>query len=196
MSNKTIGRTVLILTIFIAIIAGTVSAAPVLKKPAARKPAAIGQRESARELEKEISDYITNKGTTYDFANDHNFLDLVNAFAPALLKPESEYFLDHANHFAVGDLDKDNLPEIAVYEQRNFDSIDDSGALVVYQFKDGQYQQIAHIDMEYDNTCIKMANGPAAPGQNALFMQTAVGAHSEMFYLFLLQDGKLEPAID
>ena len=196
MNRKTKGRTALILAICLAVTIGTLSAAPAAAKPAVRKPVPIGQRESAADLEKEIANYINAKEATYNFADDEEFLSLVNALAPALLKTESERFLEHATHFAVGDLDGDKLPEIAVYEQRNFDNMDDPGALVVYQFKDGKYQQVANINMEYDNSCVKTAIGPAAPGQNALFMQTAVGAHSEMFYLFLLKDGKLEPAID
>lgn len=196
MNYKEMSRAALILVISLALVGGILSASSVVAKPATRKPAAIGSRESAQRVEKDIAGYIKSKGTEHNFAEDQEFLDLVNAFAPALLKPESKDLLEYANHFAIGDLDGDKLPEIAVYEQRASADLDDPGTLVLYQIKDGKYQPVTDISMEYDNTCIKMVIGPAAPGQNALFMQTAVGAHSEMFYLFLLQDGKLEPAID
>ena len=196
MSRKTKGRTALILAICLAVTIGTLSAVPAAAKTATREPVQIGQRDSAQSLEKEIASYITTKGATHNFVEDKEFLSLVNGFAPALLKAKSESFLENANHFAVGDLNGDKVPEIAVYEQRDFENVDDPGALAVYQFKDNKYQKVASTSMEYDNTCVKMVIGAAAPGQNALFMQTGVGAHGEMFHLFLLKEGKLQPAID
>jgi len=52
------------------------------------------------EWKKDIAGYIKSKGTEHNFAEDQEFLDLVNAFAPALLKPESKDLLEYANHFA------------------------------------------------------------------------------------------------
>ena len=101
-----------------------------------------------------IRDSIKSKGTEHNFAEDQEFLDLVNAFAPALLKPESKDLLENANHFAIGDLDGDKLPEIAVYEQRAFADLDDPGALVLYQIKNGKYQSVTDISMEYDLSLI------------------------------------------
>ena len=63
------------------------------------------------------------------------------------LKPESKDLLEYANHFAIGDLDGDKLPEIAVYEQRASADLDDPGTLVLYQIKDGKYQPVTDLSL-------------------------------------------------
>ena len=83
-------RAALILLICLTLVGGTLFASSVVAKPATRKPAAIGSRESAQRVEKDIAGYIKSKGTEHNFAEDQEFLTWLMPLLPHCLSQRAK----------------------------------------------------------------------------------------------------------
>lgn len=154
------------------------------------------ETRASNELQDLISSLINEHNSNYDYMKDSTYIELASKLGISLLTQYSEN-LDRrlSKHFNIGNLDGDNIPEIVVYEQRNFQDLDDEGALVLYKYKDCKYREVHRISMNYDNTVEDIVIGQGSKGKNAVFVNSHVGAHSEQFYLFTMEDDKLNSKI-
>lgn len=141
-------------------------------------------------LESSIKEIITSKGKNYDFIGDELFNSKVDAFANTILGDTTK------NHYTLGNLDEDNIPELVVYIERNHDDINDQGGLGVYKFTGEKYELLDKIDMNYDNSNYLLKAGKISPTQNGILLSNEVGAHSTMTYGFILQDEKLKSILN
>lgn len=153
--------------------------------------------KASDELQNSITALIGAHDNKYDYMKDSKYMELANKLGMSLLTQSSKEFDGKiGTHFNIGNLDEDNIPEIVVYEQRDSKNMNDEGALVLYKYKDGTYKKMDKISMSYDNTSVNLVIGQATKGKNAVFLNTHVGAHSETFYLFTIEDGKFNSRIN
>ncbi|HAE91925.1 MAG TPA: hypothetical protein DCG60_04670 [Tissierella sp.] len=99
-------------------------------------------------------------------------------------------------YYAIGNLDDDNIPEIAVFKERDPNNMADEGSLEIYKFNGEKYNLIDSISMNYDNTNYQIAIGKISENQNGLLLNNSVGAHSGLTYGFILENGKLKNILD
>ena len=150
------------------------------------------QTKASDRLQNSISAIINKNDNNHDYMKDSKYIELANKLGTSLL---TKYSKDDSRkigkHFNIGNLDGDNIPEIIVYEQRDFSKMDDEGTLVLYKYKDGEYKEIDRVSMNYDNGVENIIIGEGKTGKNAIFINSNVGAHSGQFYLFTLENDKL-----
>lgn len=150
------------------------------------------QTKASDRLQSSISAIINKNDKSYDYIKDNKYMNLANELGVNLLtKYSKENERKISKHFNIGNLDGDNIPEIIVYEQRDFSNMDDEGTLVLYKYKDGEYKEIDRVSMNYDNGVENIIIGEGKTGKNAIFINSNVGAHSGQFYLFTLENDKL-----
>lgn len=139
-------------------------------------------------LEDSIKEIIISKGEDYDFLSDELFISKVKELRNTLVKNQ----LIETEHFAIGNLDGDNIPELVVFIQRNPDVTTDEGALQVYKFQGEKYELLDTLKMNYDNTNYQLVAGKISSTQNGILMSNQVGAHSGVTYGFILENNKLK----
>ena len=97
------------------------------------------QTKASDRLQSSISAIINKNDKSYDYIKDNKYMNLANELGVNLLtKYSKENERKISKHFNIGNLDGDNIPEIIVYEQRDFSNMDDEGTLVLYKYKDGE----------------------------------------------------------
>lgn len=143
-------------------------------------------------LENSIKEIILSKGENYDFLNDELFMSKVDEYASTLIKIKSAT----AKYYAIGNLDKDNIPELVVFIERNPKKVDDQGGLGVYKFTGEKYELLDKVNMNYDNTNYLLEVGRISPTQNGILLSNQVGAHSAITYGFILENGKLKSILN
>ncbi|MGM0397152.1 MAG: hypothetical protein ACQEP4_08870, partial [Bacillota bacterium] len=94
-------------------------------------------------------------------------------------------------HYAIGDLTGDEIPEIAMYIQRNPENIDDQGSLIIYGYESSSYSILDEVPMNYDNTNYILKTGKISESQNGILLSNQVGSKAGVTYGFILKDGKL-----
>ncbi len=150
------------------------------------------QTKASEKMQKTIAQIINSHDNKYDYMKDSKYIKMANELGSSFLtkysKGEDRRI---GKHFNIGNLDKDNVPEIIVYEQRDFQNIKDEGSLVIYKYKDCEYKEVDRVSMNYDNGVQSIIIGQAAEGKNAVFVNSQVGAHSGQFYLFTIENDKL-----
>lgn len=155
------------------------------------------ETKTSDELQNSIAALINMHDNKYDYMKDSKYIELANKLGRSLLTQYSdEADKKLGKHFNIGNLDGDNIPEIVVYEQRSFENVNDEGALVLYKYKDGKYKEAHRLSMNYDNTIENLVIGQGEKGKNAVFVNSLVGAHSEQFYLFTMDNDKLNSRIN
>ncbi|MCQ4924057.1 hypothetical protein NE686_13225 [Tissierella carlieri] len=150
---------------------------------------ACSKKESlptALSLEQSIKEIIISKGANYDFLTDTAYMEHMDKLGAELTN-------DHKSpHYAIGNLDEDSIPELAVFKERDPKDINDEGSLEIYKFNGEKYTSIDKISMNYDNTNYQIVIGKISEEQNGLLLNNQVGAHSGLTYGFILKDGKLK----
>ena len=134
-------------------------------------------------LEDSIKEIITSKGNNYDFLSDELFIKKVNE-------------LGLSNHFAVGNLDDDSIPELVVFVERNPNDTNDQGKLEVYKFTGEKYNLLDSVAMNFDNTNYLMTVGKISQRQNGIFLSNQVGAHAGVNYGYVLENAKLKSILN
>ena len=135
-----------------------------------------------------IKEIIVSKGSNYDFLADQAYVNHVNTLINSLGNNQQS----ETPPYAVGNLDEDNIPELAIFRSRDPNNMDDEGSLEIYKFTQDKYSLIDSISMNYDNGNEHIVIGKISEDQNGLFLNNSVGAHSGITYGFVLKDGKLE----
>lgn len=143
-------------------------------------------------LEQSIKEIIITKGANYDFLNDTAYMEHMAKLGTELINNQ----ISETPHYAIGNLDEDNIPEIAVFKERDPNNMDDEGSLEIYRFNGEKYVSIDNISMNYDNTNYQIIIGKISEEQNGLLLNNSVGAHSGLTYGFILKDGKLKNVLD
>lgn len=142
--------------------------------------------------EQSIKEIIISKGVNYDFLSDQAYMNYLNTLGSSLITNK----LSETPNYAIGNLDEDNIPELAVFIERDPDNIDDDGSLDIYKFDDDKYVLIDSISMNYDNGNNQIIIGKISEEQNGLFLNNSVGAHSGITYGFILKDEKLHSILN
>ncbi|WP_353093176.1 hypothetical protein [Tissierella praeacuta] len=135
-------------------------------------------------LEQSIKDFILSKDKDYDFLKDKTYMEYATKFGNELTNNNPSY--------AIGNLDDDNIPEIAVFKERDPNNMADEGSLEIYKFNGDKYTLIDKVSMNYDNTNYQIVIGKISQDQNGLLLNNSVGAHSGVTYGFILKDEKLK----
>ena len=139
------------------------------------------------DLENSIKEIISSKGEDYDFLSDKQYMskmhEIVNLFVDSdFLKQE---------HYVIGNLDDDNIPELVVFRERDPKDVDDQGLLEVYSYELGKYSLLTRVFMNYDNTNYDLKIGKIGPEQNGVLLNNQVGSQSGITYGFILENRKL-----
>lgn len=142
--------------------------------------------------EESIKQIIINKGENYNFLRDEAYMDYMKTLATELVNNKEAF----PPHYAIGNLDGDNIPELALFQERNPENMEDEGNLEIYKFNGEKYVYIDKISMNYDNTNYHIKIGKISEMQNGLFLNNQVGAHSGITYGFILKDGKLQSILN
>lgn len=141
-------------------------------------------------LEESLKEIIVSKGNNYDFLTD-------TAYMNHMARLGSEFINNiDSPHYAIGNLDEDNVPEIAVFKERDPNNVNDEGKLEIYKFNGEKYTLIDSISMNYDNTNCQIIIGKISEDQNGLLLNNSVGAHSGLIYGFILENGKLKSILN
>lgn len=139
-------------------------------------------------LEESVKEIIISKGENYDFLDD----ELYNEKMEDLISTVLRKFKSYKIVYKLGNLDEDNIPEIAVFIERNPNNTEDQGLLQIYKFNGEGYELIDELAMNYDNYNYLMEIGKISENQNGLLVSNQVGAHSSITYGFILENGKLK----
>lgn len=138
-------------------------------------------------LEQSIKEIIISKGVGYDFLGDEGYMNHM-----AKLGNEFANNNNTSLHYAIGNLDEDNIPELVIFKERDPNNIEDEGSLEVYKFNGEEYTILDSISMNFDNTNHQIEIGKISENQKGMFVCNQVGAHSGITYGFILEDRKLK----
>lgn len=154
----------------------------------------IGCSETSQEilpnqlnLEDSLKQIIITKGANYNFLEDESYLHHMKTLAMEIVKNKDAL----PPHFAIGNLDDDNIPELAIFQERDPANLEDEGSLEIYKFNGEDYALLDKVSMNYDNTNYQMMIGKISETQNGLLLNNNVGAHAGITYGFILEDDKL-----
>jgi hypothetical protein len=136
-------------------------------------------------LEESIKEIIVSKGANYDFLGDSAYIEHMNKLGETLV-------YNNSLSYAIGNLDEDNIPELAIFQERDPNNVEDKGSLEIYKFNGEKYILIDKTSMNYDNNNYQIVIGKISENQNGLLLNNSVGAHSGLTYGFILEDGKLK----
>lgn len=139
------------------------------------------------ELEDSMKEIISSKGDNYDFLNDKQYISKMNELVHLVV--ENNFIKEE--HFKIGNLNDDNIPELVVFRERNPKNVDDQGALEVYGFVSGKYSLLSRVSMNYDNTNYELVIGKIGPEKNGILLNNQAGSQSGVTYGFILDEGSL-----
>lgn len=142
-------------------------------------------------LDDSIKEILTSKGENYNFLDDELFLEMVEEYANSIANIDTDNV-----QYAIGNLDDDNIPELAVFMDKDPENVDSEVELVVYQFNGDSYEIIDRINMNHDRSNHLLEIGNISQDQKGIFVSNNVGAHSTMTYGFILEDGKLKSILN
>lgn len=138
-----------------------------------------------------LKDILNSKDDNYDFLNDEEFLEIVDKYANTI--PD----IDKDVQYAIGNLDsEDNIPELAVFMDKDPKDVNGKTELVIYKFNGDSYTILDRIHMNHDTSNHLIEIGKIAENQNGLLVSNNVGAHSTVTYGFILEDGKLKSILN
>ena len=140
-------------------------------------------------LEQSIKEIIISKGSNYDFLKDASYIEHMYKFSSELTESKSPIY-------ALGNLSEDNIPELAIFNKRDPNNVNDEGSLEIYKFNGEKYVSIDKVSMNYDNDNYQIVIGKISENQNGLLLNNQVGAHSGLTYGFVLEDEKLKNILD
>lgn len=138
-------------------------------------------------LEDSIREIISSKGENYDFLNDEQYMSKMNELVNLLVDNN----LIKEEHFEIGNLNDDNIPELVVFRERDPKDVDDQGALEIYGFLADKYGLLSRVPMNYDNTNYELLIGKIGPGQNGILLNNQAASQSGVTYGFILEEGNL-----
>ena len=139
------------------------------------------------DLEDSIKEIISSKGENYDFLNDEQYMSKMRELVNLFVKND---FINE-EHFVIGNLNDDNIPELVVYRERDPKNVEDEGALDVYGYNTGKYSLINRVSMNYDNTNYGLVIGKVGEDKNGILLNNQVGSQSGITYGFILDEGIL-----
>ncbi|WP_409227648.1 hypothetical protein [Gudongella sp. SC589] len=99
-------------------------------------------------------------------------------------------------HYAIGDLTGDEIPEIAMYIQRDPQDIDDQGSLQIYTYDSTSYVLEDKVPMNYDNTNYILKIGHIAENTKGILLSNQVGSKAGVTYGYVLEDGALKSVLN
>lgn len=143
-------------------------------------------------LEQSIKEIIISKGEGYDFVKDEAYMSHMHKLGKELVVNKDIT----PPHYSIGNLDEDNIPELAVFIERDQNNINDEGSLEIYKFDGEKYSSIDSVSMNFDNTNYQIEIGKISENQRGLFLSNQVGAHSGVTYGYILENGKLKSILD
>lgn len=143
-------------------------------------------------LEQSIKEIIISKGPDYNFLDDEVYIKHMEKLGSQIITNKNS----DPVHYAIGNLNEDNIPELAVFKERDSDNIEDEGSLEIYRFNGEQYILLDSISMNFDITNYQIEIGNIAENQKGLFVNNEVGAHSGLTYGFILENGKLKSILN
>lgn len=138
-------------------------------------------------LEDTIKEIILSKGENYDFLNDKQYISKMNELV--YLFVDKNYIKEE--HFKIGNLNNDNIPELVVFRERDPKDVGDQGALEVYGFIKDRYNLLSRVEMNYDNTNYDLVIGKIGPNQAGILLNNQAGSQSGITYGFILDEGNL-----
>ena len=100
-----------------------------------------------------------------------------------------------AGHYAIGDLTGDDIPEIAMYIERDPKNIDDQGSLLVYTYDSSTYLMTDRTPMNYDNTNYILKIGNLDEGTSGILLSNQVGSKAGVTYGYIVEDGSLNSVL-
>lgn len=138
-------------------------------------------------LEDSIKEIILSKGENYNFLQDSIYIEYMEHLGMELA---------NNGNYAIGNLDEDNIPELAIFNDKDCDNVDDEGSLEIYSFNGTKYTLLDKVNMGFDNSNYEMKIGKISENQRGLLLNNNIGTHSGLTYGFILKDGKLKSILD
>ncbi len=143
-------------------------------------------------VENPIKELISSKDDSYDFLSDSAYLDNIDIFVNTI-KAEHE---NSKINYAIGNLDKDNIPEIALFAGKDPENEEDKGNLNIYKFNGDKYTIVDKTPMNFDISNYQIEIGNVSKNEKGVFLNNNVGPNSGVTYGFILKDGKLKSILN
>lgn len=143
-------------------------------------------------LEDSIKEIIISKGDSYNFLNDSIYLDHMTSLVEEINQNNPSTNIN----YTLGNLDEDNIPELALFKGKDVEDSEDQGLLEIYKFEDQKYTLLDSISMNFDNSNYQMEIGKISKDKNGLLLNNSVGAHSGVTYGFILENRKLKSILN
>ncbi|MCR3957114.1 MAG: hypothetical protein NUK57_12560 [Gudongella sp.] len=99
-------------------------------------------------------------------------------------------------HYAIGDLNGDEIPEIAMYIERDPENMDDQGSLQVYSYDSNSYVLTDQVSMNYDNTNYILKIGHLDENTQGILLSNQVGSKAGVTYGYILEDNRLRSVLN
>lgn len=139
-----------------------------------------------------IKEIINSKGENYDFLNDSVYLDNMDSFIKELKKDK----VDQQLNYTLGNLDQNNIPEIAIFIGKDPEDVEDQGILEIYKFNGVKYTLLDKASMNFDIANYQMEIGNISKNKKGIFLNNKIGASSGVTYGFTIEDGKLKSILN
>lgn len=140
------------------------------------------------DAQQSIKEIIISKGKDYDFLEDTVYLDNMESFVESLKSKNSNSQINSA----IGNLDEDNIPELAIFTGKDLEDEEDEGRLEIYSFDGEKYTVLDTASMNFDVSNYQMEIGNISEEEKGIFLNNNVGKSSGITYGFKLKDHKLQ----
>lgn len=139
-------------------------------------------------VEESIREIIVSKDDDYNFLTDSEYIDSVDTLVNSLKSKDTNSQIN----YALGSLNEDNIPEIAIFTGKNPKILEDEGSLEVYIFNGQRYSLLDRVSMNFDISNYQIEIGNISKNKKGILLNNNVGPNSGMTYGFTIEDGKLK----
>lgn len=99
-------------------------------------------------------------------------------------------------NYSIGNLDDDNIPELAIFIGKNPEDEEDEGSLEVYKFDGEKYALMDSVSMNFDASNYQIEIGNLSKEKSGILLNNDVGKRSGMTYGFILKDDKIKSILN
>ncbi|WKV08550.1 hypothetical protein Q2T46_13605 [Thermoanaerobacterium sp. CMT5567-10] len=153
------------------------------------------------DINESIRYYFKANSLGYDLLNDNEFGSELMKYAKTVLYKNNKSMDDKQldDQIAIGDLNDDSKPEIAIFNDRYTldDLTSNKNSIDIYCYNKDNYTLISSYKGKYiPEHCIKIVIGKIAKNKTGIVMEGLNGAHGGQAYVYILNDNNLTFAID
>ncbi|MCP2239503.1 hypothetical protein [Thermoanaerobacterium thermosaccharolyticum] len=156
---------------------------------------------NSSDINESIRYYFKAHNLGYDLLDDNVFNNELMKYAKTVLYKNNKSMDDKQldDQIAIGDLNDDSKPEIAIFNDRYTldDLTSNKNSIDIYCYNKDNYTLISSYKGKYiPEHCIKIVIGKIAKNKTGIVMEGLNGAHGGQAYVYILNNNNLTFAID